>query len=210
MEKWRGLRRLGVELIFGSAFAAGVLAAVPASAGVGLAIVPDLPATVNVGEHGLGSLTITNANAGRHKRDSIHVFDITLTPSCGSQVAAANCPSGSEDPGVITIGPTATGRAGTACEGTVFTVTQNDSASGEVTFDPPSGYVTLGSANGKTGSNQCVIDFTFSVAAVPTKDSSDAGSGGIQTTLHTGAYAVSAAGARIGVGANWTTWQIDY
>src|SRR6266581_2992783 len=121
----------------------------PALAGVGVAVVPDLPRTVGVGQTGLnGTLTITNANTSGEDEDSNIVSSILFIPSCGARDAWPGCPGGAEDPGAFAIDSLARGRAGTACAGAEFTVTVSDKATGEVTFEPPEGFITLGPAAG--------------------------------------------------------------
>jgi hypothetical protein len=119
---------------------------------------PTFPASVNVGATNQpGSLTITNTSTGGA---SVQVQTISLNPSCKSTLASP-CPAGQGDPGVFALSATGTGRAGTACAGTVFTISAPD-AEGNVQFTP-AGF-TLGPGA------SCIIDFTFSVLKLPTVD----------------------------------------
>ena len=204
----RRVWRLGAGLGVVGALLLMLLGVAPALAGVALAVVPDLPTPLKVGQMGLaGSLTIVNANSAPDDEDSNIVFDITLTPACGSDAASATCPDGAEEPEVFAIDSPATGRHGTACAGTVFTVTVADGETGEVMFAPRAGIITLGPATGPVSGRQCTIDFTFSVRNLPMRDPV-AGRERNETTAHTGAYAVSASGQ--GVGANWSTREVEY
>jgi hypothetical protein len=179
-------------------------AAAPAWAAVGIAVVLDLPNAVKVGHHGLsGSVTITNINTLVDQANTNLVSSITVTPACGARITAAECPDGAEDPGVIEIDPTAIGRSGTACDGTVFTVTETNPATGQVTFGPPGGYVTLGPVAGPLSASQCVVDFTFSVNDLPGVDHAGKARGmAAETTAYAGALAMSSPGLRPGMGGN--------
>jgi len=210
---YRRYARLGVIAAL-LAIIAGV--AEPAWAGVGMAVVLGLPSEAKLGEKNLdGNLTITNFNNMADESSSNLVFQITVTPSCGSRAISAECPSGSEDPGVFSIDPIATGRSGTACDGTVFAVNERDPATGQVAFDSPEGFITLGAAAGPASARQCIIDFTFSLAAHPTKnstplkDASMSQRSGVETTAYAGAWAISTNGLRPGVGGNLTTLQVE-
>ena len=190
--------------------------ATPALAGVGLAVVLDVPRAVKVGESELeGTLTIISANSERDEAVSNLVFDISLTASCGSRAVSGDCPSGSEDRGVFMIDPVAIGREGSACGGTVFSVMVRDTETGEVTFNTPEGFITLGPVAGLPDARQCIIDFTFSVTAFPTKDSALTAQlpatrqGASETTAHVSAWAMSTGGLRPGVGGNLTTIEVE-
>src|SRR5262249_39619131 len=118
----------------------------PARAGVGLAVIADFPSHVYVGAGQLnGSISISNANSDRDLASTNLVFDIALAPSGVPGFQSAEGRAGFEDPGVIGLGSTAMGRAGTACAGTVFAVKLRNAATGQVTFDAPEGFVELGS-----------------------------------------------------------------
>src|SRR5262249_18011607 len=142
----------------------------PAQGGIGLAIVLDLPAEVRVGDSNVdATLTLTNMNTDGDALSANLVFDISVTPSCGERALAGSCPTGGEDPAVFAIDPVATGRQGTACDGVVFSVAERSAASGEVIFNAPQGFIVLGSRNDALDARQCVIDFSFSLAAPPAK-----------------------------------------
>jgi len=183
---------LGIAL-FGSLIGA----AFPANAGIGLAVALDLPSLVKTGERHAGALTLTNVNNELDVMSGNLIFDITLEPA-----------------GVLAIDSVANGRPGTACAGTVFTVNVRDAATGEVTFDAPEGYVTLGSAGGSTEARQCVIDFTFNLAPHSSKYSGSATQANpqrrpIETTAHASAFVMSMAGLRPGAGAGSTALQTE-
>jgi len=177
--------------------------ALPAQAGVGIAVVLDLPKQAKAGSNA-GVLTIANVNTDAHLAATNLVFDITVTPSCGAATVGGACPSGSEDPGVFRIHPEAVGRAGSSCEGTVFAVTTTDALTGEVTFKAPDGHVSVAGAAAPDTSRQCVIDFAFDVTGSPAK-----GGRTNVTTAYATAWAMSTAGLRPGVGANLTTVQVQ-
>jgi hypothetical protein len=99
---------------------------------------------------------------------------ITVVPSC-KQIVNGLCTAAGADPGVLTISPTATGRAGGACAGMTFTTSVVDATFGTVRFTPPARtHVTLPSSN-----PICTIDFTVDVAKAPTGDA-NLDAGGIQ------------------------------
>ncbi len=153
-------------------------------AGTGVSVVPSVPANVTVGTTPATSLTIANVSGNGpgetgFETDSFQVTDITLVPSCGSQVFSGDCPAGSQDPGVLVPGATGIGRAGTACAGRTFTITLIDPAQGKYAFTPDAP-VVLGPSSGTLAQRQCVIDFTTSVNRVPAVDSTPA-SPGLQT-----------------------------
>jgi len=147
--------------------------AIPAAfAGVGLGIIPNFPSTVVVGQSNVsGSLTITNLSNGPEATGNVTLSQILLVPSCGTFSPSPQCPAAGADPGVFAISATGTGRAGTACAGTTFTVVTNTASTGRVRFIP-STPVVLGPPG--SGTQTCVIDFTFSVVKAPTKDISPA------------------------------------
>ena len=210
MQMWRNCRERGLGVavaLLGVVF----LGAESARAGVGLAVNFDLPKAVLVGQTGVsGSLTITHTSTPPEAEGSANVSDITLTLSCGSRAQGAACPYGSETPAVFSVDAVATGRAGTACGGTTFLATVIDAPAGEVAFDPLEGAVTLGPANSGPGQNQCTIDFTFNVNALPAQDalSGSVGGSSARTTAYAGAAASAVDRDRSGFGANWRTWVV--
>ena len=161
-------RRAGTRLqrLATMALVAIAACAPPAAfAGIGLAVVLDLPAQITAGESDLdGSITIFSMNSENDQASQNLAFAIAVTPSCGAHALSSECPDGAEDPGVFAIGPVATGRAGTACAGTTFAVTPRNTDTGEVLFDAVDELVVLGSASDAPSARQCTIDFTFSYA----------------------------------------------
>lgn len=143
--------------------------AIPAAfAGVGLGIIPNFPSTVTVGQTNVhGSVTITNLSNGPEATGNVTLSQILLVPSCGTFSSTSQCPAAGADPGVFAMSATGVGRAGTSCDGTIFTVTTNTVTTGRVRFNP-STPVVLGPPG--SGSATCVIDFTFTVVKAPTKD----------------------------------------
>ncbi len=160
-----------------------VVGGTPALAGVGLAVVPDFPSTVKVGQSLAGNLTITNVNTAPDDEDSNIVLDIALTPS---------------ELGVLRIDSPAIGRAGTECADTMFTVTMIDLATGEVAFDPPAGLIRLGAETAAPSDKECIIDFTFRAT----------GTQGSEVTVHAGAHATTEWG-RPGVGGGQSTLAVE-
>src|SRR4051794_24392683 len=79
------LRVIGSISKLGTALAACALifGALPAQAGVGIAVVLDLPKQAKTGSNA-GVLTIANVNTDAHLAATNLVFDITVTPSCGA------------------------------------------------------------------------------------------------------------------------------
>lgn len=174
-----GGRRSVVRLLVAFCVAAvPFVVSVPAAfAGVGLGITPNFPASVAVGATNVaGSITITNLSNGAESTGNVTLGQITLVPSCGTFTALANCPAAGVDLGVFQVSSTATGRAGTACAGKTFTVTTLNATTGRLRLTPNSAIV-LGAPASATAT--CVIDFTFDVLKVPTKDVSSAA--GVQT-----------------------------
>ena len=145
-------------------------------AGAAFSIVPSVPTNVTVGQTGVpAALTITNASfdgAGQsdYTTDSFQLTQVTLVPSCGSQVASADCPAGSHDPGVLVPSATGSGRAGTACADRTFTISNIDAVQGKHSFTPDAP-VVLGDAVGPPSASRCILDFTFNVAKAPLIDS---------------------------------------
>jgi Divergent InlB B-repeat domain len=153
-------------------------------AGAGVSVVPAVPSNVAVGTTAASSISITNnsfngAGETNFDTDGFQVSDITLVPSCGSQVFSADCPAGARDPGVLVPSNTATGQAGTACAGRTFTRVLIDAAQAKYRFTPDA-TVVLGPSSGPLSASRCVIDFTTNVAQVPAIDS-NVGSPGLQT-----------------------------
>ena len=106
----------------------------------------------------------------------ISIVQVSLTPSCGS-ASATSLPCPKPDAGVVPIDGTGTGRAGSACAGRSFNVTQvTGSSDGTLNIAPSSG-TNVVIPSGAT----CVVDLTYSVARLPAMDS-EAGTPGWQTS----------------------------
>ncbi|MEJ7787808.1 MAG: Ig-like domain-containing protein, partial [Solirubrobacteraceae bacterium] len=106
---------------------------------------------------------------------------ILLTPSCAAVDGASFCRSSADfppgaDPDVFRVNPVATGMAGTACAGIVFSVTRLNDQFGKYRFVPTGIRNIVLPAFG----SQCVIRFTFDVLKSPTRDF-DPGVPGLQT-----------------------------
>jgi hypothetical protein len=137
------------------------------------------PPSVQVGQTGLpASITLENLNTGVEEYDLNVVCNadddgapcstpepgIVVVPAC-KQVVAGQCAPAGADPGVFRVSPTATGRAGSACEGMTFTTAIVDPTFGTVGFTPDGGdYVVL------ERDVPCHIDFTVDVLKSPTGD----------------------------------------
>lgn len=165
-------------------------------AGIGVGVAPDFPATVSVGQTNVpGTLNITNNSTS--DVGTISLTEILMTPSCGD--LSVPCNTGMSDPGVFSVDSPATGSG--ACVGKTFTVSIVDATTGRVHFVPDSKVdLSLGAT--------CVINFTFDVLGVPTKDA-DA-TEGIQTVQGARVYAVNKNGPPLpsyGAGTDITTVQ---
>jgi hypothetical protein len=155
-----------------------------ALAGVSVTAVPDVPTNVTAGTTVASSMSIRNTsfNAGGESNfdtDSFQVDDITLVPSCGSQVVAADCAGGARDPGVLVPGNTAAGQTGTACAGLNFTISLIDAAQGKYRFTPGASLI-LGPSGGSLTASRCIINYFTNVNRVPAIDSAT-GTPGLQT-----------------------------
>ena len=173
------VRRVGLL----AAAAAALVPVAPAHAVPAVSSSLSVPASVKVGESGRpGTLTITNANTGTDSAASNTVTQLRMAPSCGTSPPSLDvCTGAAADPGVFGLSSTATGAPGTACAGTVFSVSVPDS-NGVVTLTTAAP-VVLGPPSG-SDSDQCTMNFTFRVLKQPTKDSSP-GSPGRQTFFKT-------------------------
>jgi hypothetical protein len=184
-----------------SLFGISPLMVPPALAQAGLGVVLDLPRHMTVGQAGLpGSLAISNANTPPLDGAANGVVDITLIPSCEAPSPGRGCIPESGDPGVWAVDSPAIGRAGTACAGVAFTVAVRDPATGQVLFDPPAGAVMLGPRE------QCVIDFTFTMTALPPVDALPGTGGVVWSTTHAGAHVLESTGGPAAAG-TWRTWE---
>ena len=161
-------------------------AAAPAQAGILFAAGPDFPSTVTVGSSGSATMSIINNSNGAENAAPVTLTDIQMVPSCGTTFGAPpdnDCPLAFADPGVFAISATGTGQVGTACAGQTFSITQNNPATGQVTFTPtvPATPVVLAPAGTANGLDRCVIGFTYTVLKLPAVDSQP-GAAGLQTT----------------------------
>ncbi len=153
---------MSIKRIFIGLFAvAGLLAASPAFAGVGVAVAPDFPATILVGQTGVAvGLEITNNSTS--DVGPITLSNIRLIPQCGNTDAdSTTCTIGEANPGVFTVGATGVGAA--ACLGTSFTIGENDAITGQVLLTPSAPIVLTDGAT-------CRINFTVDVNSVPLND----------------------------------------
>src|ERR1044072_689477 len=143
-------------------------------AGIALAVPPDIPTTVTVGTTIASTVSVVNNNNGVHAAlsNTIDPGSITLVPSCGAPPLGGDCPAGSVDPGVLIPSATGTGRAGSACENKIFTITLTDPTMGKYTFTW-AGTITI-TPLGSGPTNECVIEFTTDVKRVPGVDASAA------------------------------------
>jgi hypothetical protein len=175
----------GFSLLIAIVAALLVAVAQPAKAGIGFSVVPTFPSVVTVGQAGVpAALTITNNSTFPNDANPIRLQPvtaapnaITLVPSCGSTIPAGLGDCSVPDPGVFNLSPTGTGEAGTACAGTLFTITPVD-ATGKVAFTPVAPVVLQPPGS---GADTCRINFTIDVLRVPTIDS-QAGAAGVQTS----------------------------
>ena len=159
-------------------------------AGPGLNVTSSIAPVVTVGQPpATGTLRLTNSSFSDgalgevgYELDSYQLTDITLVPSCASNVQSADCPLGSYEAGVIVPLPTATGRPGSACANRTFTVMGiGDPAAGKYRFTVQGAPVVLGPvASNDLSVTQCIIDYTYTVNRTPTADS-NIGTPGIQT-----------------------------
>ena len=90
------------------------------------------------------------------------------------------CPDALRDPGVFQL-LTATGRDGTACGGVLFVLEAPDPFTGEVEL-VPTNTVSLGPSFIGGPAATCIIDLTWDVLKLPSKDANGLASDGRQTT----------------------------
>ncbi|MFA7249117.1 MAG: Ig-like domain repeat protein, partial [Dehalococcoidia bacterium] len=128
-------------------------------------------------------LNVTNSSTSPENVETVQLTAIMGYPSC-SNIGATTIPpcqtGGDQNPGVFTPGATATGQAGSACDGSTFTVSV--AASGLWTFMPlaPATYPVLGASNVGGALASCTIVGTATVSTMPASDS-NAGLAGTQT-----------------------------
>jgi hypothetical protein len=196
MNRGFGIFNIGVVTI-GTIFCG----ALPAHAGVGLAMAPTYPSVVDVGQSSVpASLTITNGATGTEVVEQLNISNIQHTPSCG--VGTFPCPTGSKDPGVFQINTPAVGSAG-SCVGMMFNVAISDASTGTATFTPQSGTVVLDPKD--TPNDFCTISFTVNVLKLPVHDAG--AGGGVMTNQLARAEAQAATSGTLGsgTGASQTT-----
>ncbi len=128
------------------------------------------PSSFTVGDTGVAATVhVTNNSGGAQAAGSVTLSEISLWPSCGTQMLTS-CTNA--DTGVIAMSPSGTGMGGTACAGQTFTISAPD-ATGKVSFTPANQVVLAFGA-------RCEISYTFSVLKMPTKDSNPGP--GVQST----------------------------
>jgi uncharacterized repeat protein (TIGR01451 family) len=151
--------------------------------GIQISSAPVFPASTTVGAQNVpAAFVITNNSLGAPiNNQNVTITNIRINASCDSIPAVGSlCPAPEprpvpslpildlEPPGAVSVdppGPAATGRAGTACAGTVFPVSAPD-ANGTVTLTPLAPVILGPSAVGGAGA-QCIIDFTFDALQRP-------------------------------------------
>ncbi|MEA2297357.1 MAG: hypothetical protein QOF77_293 [Solirubrobacteraceae bacterium] len=153
-----------------------------AFAGLALGVGPTFPTPVAVGQTNVpASLQLSNVSTPPESGGTVSVTQIMLVPACGSSdPSTGDCPLAQADPGVFTLSPTATGEAGTACQGINFAVTVTDPATGQVQFVPVGGAAVVLTAPG-TPNSVCRIDFTVSVNAAPVHPNTMLGPNSLRT-----------------------------
>ncbi len=144
-------------------------------AGIGFSPTINIPqpnAAVTVGQTNLPSqVRFVNISDSPQDTQTLTLSSITVVPACRvNSFVGSDCPQ--PDPGVIAIDTTATGRAGTACAGNTFTVSNiSVGVQDKYLFTPLGGPVVLGPANGSGPLPiSCIIDFTVDILKAPTVD----------------------------------------
>ncbi|MEA2297356.1 MAG: hypothetical protein QOF77_292, partial [Solirubrobacteraceae bacterium] len=161
---------------------ASLVVAPSAFAGLALGVGPTFPTPVTVGQTNVpASLQLSNVSTPPESGGTVSVTQIQLVPACGSSdPSTGDCPLAQADPGVFTLSPTATGEAGTACQGMNFVVTVTDPATGQVQFVPVGGAPVVLTAPG-TPNSVCRIDFTVSVNKAPVHPNAVLGPNSLRT-----------------------------
>ena len=156
-------------------FALLCVGASSAWAGIGFSPTINIPqpnATVTVGQSNLPSqVRFVNISDSPQDTQTLTLSNITVVPACGvNSFVGSDCPT--PDPGVIAIDTTATGRAGTACAGNTFSVTNiSPGVQDKYLFTPLGGPVVLGPSDGSGPLPiSCIIDFTVDILKSPTID----------------------------------------
>jgi len=152
--------------------ASGITGAGPAQAQLSsftVSALPLFPTNVVVGaQNQAAAAVITHSSVGPIASQSAAVSSIRLNPSCNSSgilPCSAAEPRALAGLPILGVDSPASGRAGTACAGTLFTASAPD-ATGTITFTP-SATVILGPASVGGPAASCIIDFTFDVAQRP-------------------------------------------
>jgi LPXTG-motif cell wall-anchored protein len=180
------------EVLSTLALAAGftVVGEPTAFAGVALAVPPDVPGNLIVGQSVNSSVTVIYGNSGGDQADPDTITAITLVPSCGKLTTTADCPTSFEDPDVLIPRGPFVGANGTACAGQTFTISQIDPVQGKYLFTPVGGATVV--LDPVSPANRCQIDFVTDVYKMPTRDSNST-IAGIQTAQTASADARSSA-----------------
>ena len=165
--RWPGRLAAAVAVLTGVLV---VLPAEPAFAAVILTMDTTSPGSFTVGDTGVPSTVhVTNNSSGAQAAGNVTMSEISLWPSCGTQMLTS---CSTPDLGVFALSATGTGKAGSACAGQTFTISAPD-GTGKVSFTPASQVVLALGA-------KCEIQYTFSVLKMPAFDSNPGP--GVQTT----------------------------
>lgn len=171
----------------------GAMALAPSTtqASVGAGAAMNLPSTVSVGQTQVtAALLLHNTNTPPDNAAANTVCNagdqapacasnargIVLIPGCG-RVNFTECVA--PDRGVLRSSATGSGRAGTACAATAFSIDVVDGGTVRFTPQPAGSRVTLAGEG-----SRCVVDFTFDVLRSPTVDV-DPAMPGVQTAVLT-------------------------
>ena len=172
-------RRTARRAIVVAGCVAAVLVPATAQAAPGIDVTPAVAtgSQVALGDVAEGQLVLTNHSTAPEDGGYITVTELSLVPSCGTELADRNCvlPPG-PDLGTITVDDSA-GASG-ACTGNSFSISAPDPVSGRVSFEADFPVILGASGPGAT----CVVTFTYTVHRYPLKDSS-AEEDGLQTDL---------------------------
>jgi cysteine-rich repeat protein len=160
-----------------------------AYAGIRIAVGPDYPDTVTVGDTNVDvTIAVKNDSFGGEITHDVYLESVKHRPSCKSGAAGA-CTLAADpanDPDVFEftggLPNTATGQAGSACAGVIFTVTLNNAATGELLFTPPTPTTITLPAPSPGPATDCIIPFKVDVVKLPAD--SDPGTAGLQTAQH--------------------------